>query len=79
MSCSLKNDVNIPSKSTILRKKLRKKIIFCWRKEQDPAPDLDPLVRCADLDLYQNVTDLDHWEIAFGLVNFFVLRSFSIA
>jgi hypothetical protein len=61
---SLKNDVNVPSK----RKKQKK---FFWhleggKNEHDPEPDPhpDPFVKGTDPkdpDLYQNVTDPEHW------------------
>jgi hypothetical protein len=56
----------------------------CWRFEgrekQNPEPelDLDSLVRGADPDLYQNVTDLEHWETALFL-SMFLYLPFSIS
>ncbi len=45
-------------------------MIFCWCREghwlkmQDTEPDPDTLVRSADPDPYQNVTDPEHWLAA---------------
>jgi hypothetical protein len=51
---SLKNDVNVPSKSTVISRSIFLKLGFCWRlegqcrKNQDPDPNPDPLVRGMD-------------------------------
>ncbi len=53
---SLKNDLNVGSKSTVISKKIYNSDFFSChleghgRKYQDPNPDLDPLVRGADPD-----------------------------
>jgi len=44
----LKNDVNVPLKSTVISKKLRKE----KRKERNPELDPDPLLKDVDLDWY---------------------------
>ncbi len=59
---SVKNDVNVSSKSN-KQKNLRKKIFVDIWKVTDEEQDPDPLVRGTDPRIpnpYQNVTDPDH-------------------
>ncbi len=78
---SLKNDVNVHWKNN-KQKNFCFKLVFCrrledqWRKEQDPDPHPDPLVRGMDpririrgSDPHQNVMDPEHWNKSYRINN----------
>ncbi len=62
---SLMNNVNVPSISN-RQKYLEKKLLFVGilkvTDEKSRIPDPDPEVTGTDPDLYQNVTDPQHWK-----------------
>ncbi len=63
----LKTNVNVASKSRVIRRKAFFYLVFCWhleghwRKQQDPDPLGSQRHGSADPDPHQNVMDPPHW------------------